>query len=107
MVSQIVKTFQEHEELIIAMAPEGTRGKAAYWKTGFYHIAVGARVPIVLAFIDYQRKACGIGPVMIPTGNIEADMEKISAYYAGVTAKYPEKMSPPAIEPVTYRKTGS
>jgi 1-acyl-sn-glycerol-3-phosphate acyltransferase len=112
MVSQIIKVFQEHESqeherLTVAMAPEGTRGKAPYWKTGFYHIALGARIPVVLAFIDYRRKACGIGPVMIPTGNIEADMRKISAYYANVTGKYPEKMSPPAIKPASLKKTGS
>lgn len=107
MVSQIVKVFQERERLLIAIAPEGTRGKAPYWKTGFYHIAMGAHVPIVLAFIDYRRKVCGIGPAMVPTGNIEADMRKISAYYANVTGKYPEKMSPPAIRPPDLKKTGS
>jgi 1-acyl-sn-glycerol-3-phosphate acyltransferase len=107
MVSQIVRVFQERERLVIAVAPEGTRAKVPYWKTGFYHIALGARVPIVLAFIDYRRKMCGIGPTMIPTGSIEADMRKISAYYANVTGRYPEKMSPPEVRPASLRKTGS
>lgn len=107
MVSQIIKVFEGQEELVIAIAPEGTRRKAPYWKTGFYHIAVGARVPIVLAFMDYRRKVCGIGPVMIPSGSIEADMKEISAYYANVTGRYPENMSPPAIKPSNLKKTGS
>ncbi len=70
-----------------------------YWKTGFYHIAMGANVPIVLGYLDYRRKVGGIGPVVHPTGNMEADMKIIKAFYVDVTAKYPEKaLSSPASE---------
>lgn len=105
MVEQIIQVFHENESLVIALAPEGTRKKVSSWKTGFYHIAVGAEVPIVMAFIDYNSKTCGIGPIINPTGNIETDMERIRSFYSGITGKYPEMMTPPAIEPRKYTKT--
>ena len=71
-----------------------------YWKTGFYHIARGANVPIVLGYLDYRRKVGGIGPVFHPTGNLEADMELIHNFYAGITGKYPKQAlrSPASVE---------
>ena len=80
--------------------PSGTRSKVLYWKTGFYHIANGAGVPIVLGFLDYGRKVGGVGPMVIPTGDIEADMKEIRAFYADITAKYPEKSSVLLAEPI-------
>ncbi|HSO43971.1 MAG TPA: lysophospholipid acyltransferase family protein [Rhodoferax sp.] len=68
--------------LQLIVPPEGTRSKTRYWKTGFYHIAVTAQVPIVMAYMDYQRKLSGLGPVFVPTGDIEADMLQIKAFYA-------------------------
>ena len=61
------------------------------WKTGFYHIATGANVPIVLGYLDYRRKVGGIGPVVHPTGNLEEDMKIIRGFYAGITARYPKQ----------------
>ena len=91
MVAQIVQRFDQSERLVVVVPPEGTRGKENYWKTGFYYIAHGAGVPIVLGFLDWKRKAGGYGPLVMPTGDIEKDMEKIKAFYANVTAKFPEK----------------
>lgn len=68
--------------LQLIVPPEGTRSKTRYWKTGFYHIAVTAQVPIVMAYMDYQRKLSGLGPMFVPTGDIEADMLQIKAFYA-------------------------
>jgi 1-acyl-sn-glycerol-3-phosphate acyltransferase len=107
MVSRTIQAFQEHEGLYIAIAPEGTRGKASSWKTGFYHIALGAHVPIAMAFLDYRHKAGGMGPLVFPTGNIETDMMKIRDFYAGVTAKYPQDACLPVLKPEEYRKTGT
>ncbi len=87
VVDQSVQTFQERDHLIMVVPPEGTRKKVSYWKTGFYHIARGAGVPIVLGFLDYRRKAGGIGPTFFPTGRIEEDMRQIRAYYATITGK--------------------
>lgn len=87
VVEQAVEAFKARERLIMVIPPEGTRKKVAYWKTGFYHIACGAQVPIVLGFLDYRRKAGGIGPTFQPTGCIEADMRSIRAFYATITGK--------------------
>ena len=71
----------------LIVPPEGTRSKARYWKTGFYYIALQAKVPIVLAYMDYERKISGIGPVFEPTGDIEKDMIAIKAFYAPLKGK--------------------
>lgn len=71
----------------LIVPPEGTRSKARYWKTGFYYIALGAKVPIVMAYMDYEKKISGLGPVFIPSGDIEADMVKIKAFYAPFKGK--------------------
>ncbi|MBL8370811.1 MAG: lysophospholipid acyltransferase family protein [Burkholderiaceae bacterium] len=68
--------------LQLVVPPEGTRSKTRYWKTGFYHIALGAGVPIVMAYMDYAEKRAGLGPVFHPTGDVERDMESIKAFYA-------------------------
>jgi 1-acyl-sn-glycerol-3-phosphate acyltransferase len=98
-VEQSIEAFHENEELVLVLAPEGTRSKTRYWRSGFYHIAEGANVPILLGFIDYRRKVAGVGPMVIPTGDIAADMRTIRAYYANVTGKHPEKSSQAVIAP--------
>jgi 1-acyl-sn-glycerol-3-phosphate acyltransferase len=87
MVEQCVLAFRERDKLIMLIPPEGTREKVSYWKTGFYHIAKGANVPIVLGFLDYRRKTGGIGPTFYPTERIEDDMQEIKAFYATITGK--------------------
>jgi 1-acyl-sn-glycerol-3-phosphate acyltransferase len=67
--------------LQLIVPPEGTRSKTRYWKTGFYYIATTAQVPIILAYMDYATKRSGLGPVFEPTGDIEADMARIKAFY--------------------------
>ncbi|MGE0102204.1 MAG: lysophospholipid acyltransferase family protein [Blastocatellales bacterium] len=84
MVSQTTEIFSQRDELLLAIAPEGTRSKVSAWKTGFYYIALGAGVPIVFGFIDYGRKRTGIGPSLMPTGDIDADMKIIRAFYADI-----------------------
>ena len=71
----------------LIVPPEGTRGKTRHWKTGFYCIAQQAGVPIVLAFVDYERKVGGLGPLFEPTGDVEADMAAIKAFYAPIKGK--------------------
>jgi 1-acyl-sn-glycerol-3-phosphate acyltransferase len=72
----------------MVVPPEGTRQKVRYWKTGFYRIAERAKVPIVLGFLDYRRKVGGLGPTVVPTGDIDADMETIRAFYAPIFGRY-------------------
>ena len=71
----------------LVVPPEGTRSKARYWKTGFYYIALQAQVPIVLGYMDYQRKRSGLGPAILPSGDIERDMLTIKAFYAEFTGR--------------------
>jgi len=104
VVAQSVEMFRKSEKLILTIPPEGTRSKVSHWKTGFYYIALGAEVPIAMAFIDYKRKASGVGPTLYPTGDIEADMEIIRNFYINVTAKYPDKAGLPALAQDQYRE---
>jgi 1-acyl-sn-glycerol-3-phosphate acyltransferase len=89
MVDQMVAAFAACDTMYLVVPPEGTRGKVRRWKTGFYHIALGASVPIALGFVDYRRKVAGVGPTLMPSGDLDADMATIKAFYATVTAKYP------------------
>ncbi len=91
VVEQSADQFRKADNLVMVVPPEGTRQKVRYWKTGFYRIAESAKVPIVLGFLDYRRKVGGVGPAILPTGDIEADMEKIRAFYENVTGKYSEQ----------------
>lgn len=79
--------------LQLVVPPEGTRSKTRYWKTGFYHIAVGAGVPIVMAYMDYAEKRAGLGPVFHPTGDVERDMESIKAFYAPFKGRNADQFS--------------
>ncbi|PZO19814.1 MAG: glycerol acyltransferase [Burkholderiales bacterium] len=71
----------------LIVPPEGTRSKTRYWKTGFYYIAREAQVPIVMAYMDYERKLSGLGPLFEPTGDVDADMATIKAFYAPFKGK--------------------
>lgn len=99
VVEQCVRQFNDSDRMVLGLTPEGTRKRVEFWKTGFYHIAEGARIPICLAFADYERKVGGWGPTILPTGDIEADMVEIRTFYEGVAAKYPDKASPAAVRP--------
>lgn len=89
LVQASIDALQSNEQLFLIVPPEGTRSKVTYWKTGFYHIAHGAGVPILLGFLDYEKKTGGIKGVFNPTGDIDAEMEKIKTIYAPVKGKRP------------------
>lgn len=90
-VAHAIDAFAENEKLILIIPPEGTRAKTRYWKTGFYHIANGAGVPIAMGFLDFTLKMGGFGPAFIPTGDIDADMELIKGFYSNVSGKHPDQ----------------
>jgi hypothetical protein len=73
---------------------EATRGWAPYWKSGFYHIARRAEVPIVMGFLDYRRRRGGFGPQLRASGDVKRDMDWIRSFYADKTGKYPEQFGP-------------
>jgi 1-acyl-sn-glycerol-3-phosphate acyltransferase len=91
MVQQAVESFRTHDRLNLAILPEGTRKRTPYWKSGFYHIALGAQVPIAFGFADYRRKVGGIAGVMVPSGDAEADMALIRDFYSGIVGKRPDQ----------------
>lgn len=93
MVDAMIELINNTDEIIVLIPPEGTRSRVEKWKSGFYHVAMGAGVPIVLGYIDYKRKVAGIGPAITPTGNKEKDCKAISDFYKNITAKYPENFN--------------
>ena len=88
-VEQIIAEFSQRDELMLVVAPEGTRKGAPLWKSGFYHIALGAGVPIVLAWIDHANKRGGLGPELSLSGDYAADMERIAEFYRSVLPDHP------------------
>jgi len=95
MVEQIADAYQQADELVILIPPEGTRRYRDHWKSGFYHIARAADVPVSLGFIDYARKQFGFGPTLTLSGDVQADMANIAAFYADKTGKNPEAYGTP------------
>lgn len=90
-VDQIVAAFRQCEEMILVIAPEGTRSMVGYWKSGFYHMALGAGVPIALGFLDYGRRVGGVGATLMPTGDIQADFAVIRQFYTGIAGRHPHR----------------
>jgi 1-acyl-sn-glycerol-3-phosphate acyltransferase len=89
VVAQAARRFANSEELALVVPAEATRSRAEYWKSGFYHIARTAKVPIVLGYLDYARRRGGFGPALEATGDVRADMDRIRAFYADKVARYP------------------
>ena len=81
VVSETVRQYRENDELIVLIPPEGTRAKVDRWKTGFYHIAKNAKVPILLGYVDGENKVAGFADFFTPTGDLEQDMLKIRQFY--------------------------
>lgn len=93
MVDFTAQLFSRYDNLVITITPEGTRKRVENWKKGFYYIAMRAKVPIVLGYLDYGKKEGGAGPVIFPSGNYEEDWKVIEAFYRGRQARHPEKFN--------------
>jgi 1-acyl-sn-glycerol-3-phosphate acyltransferase len=91
VVAAMATAFEERAQLRLVVPAEGTRDHVDYWKSGFYHIARAARVPIIPSYLDYARKRGGFGPEFEPTGDIPADMDHFRRFYEGRQGKYPER----------------
>lgn len=91
MVDFAVGLFKTSEKLALGVPAEGTRDRVDRWKTGFYHIAIKANVPVCLCFADYKEKVAGVGKVINLSGVFENDMTIIQDFYKDKTAKYPEQ----------------
>ena len=94
IVDQIVAKFNNADKLILGIAPEGTRKRVEKWKTGFYHIANNANLPILLLAMDYKNKKVGIINQFIPTDDIEKDILFIQDQFKNIEGKIPENYNP-------------
>lgn len=92
-VKKVTDHFDKSDKFFLLITPEGTRRKVNHWKKGFYFIALTAKVPIIMAFLDYKKKEGGIGAMLYPTGNFEEDFKIIEDFYRQKTARYPEKFN--------------
>lgn len=93
LVLKSVEEFKNRESFILTITPEGTRSYNPNWKQGFYRIALMAKVPIVLTYLDYAKKTGGVGPIIVPSGDYEKDFKLIEDFYKDKTAKFPEKFN--------------
>jgi 1-acyl-sn-glycerol-3-phosphate acyltransferase len=104
MVQQMIDVMKAADELALVIPPEGTRGRAETWRSGFYHIAVGAGVPVVPGYLDYGRKRAGLGAPISMTGDVKADMDRIRAFYA---QHAPRARRPEGFGPIKLREEGA
>lgn len=87
VVQAMIDELGRRERLALVIPPEGTRSHVDCWKSGFYHIALGAGVPVVPSYLDYGRKRCGMGPPIPMTGDVRADMDAIRAFYTALAPR--------------------
>ena len=93
LVDALVNSVKKEKKICLVITPEGSRGKRKQWKTGFYHIAVKANVPIALGYLDFDVKEGIVDKIFYPTGDIDKDMREIMDYYKDKThlGKYPNR----------------
>jgi 1-acyl-sn-glycerol-3-phosphate acyltransferase len=96
VVKQMIDEMKSKDELVLGIPPEGTRKRSEFWRSGFYHIALGANVPVVPGYLDYARKRAGLGDPIHLTGDVGADMDAIRAFYAKLApvGRFPDHVGP-------------
>lgn len=90
---QVIKMFAKNESFFLLVTPEGTRKYTTHWKKGFYFIALKAKVPIVVGFLDYNKKECGFDHILYPSGDFEKDFKTITEFYKTKTARHPKNFN--------------
>jgi 1-acyl-sn-glycerol-3-phosphate acyltransferase len=93
MTEAMIELFAQNKELVVMVTPEGTRSLRTKWKTGFYHVATGAKVPVALGYLDYKNKIAGVGKIVYPSGDMQKDMQEIMDFYRNIKGRFPEKFS--------------
>ena len=81
VVEMVAEQFAQSDTMWFVLAPEGTRKRVERWKTGFWHIALAADVPVVCAYFHYPERTIGIGPAMRMSGNLKTDMAMVREFY--------------------------
>lgn len=90
-VQAMIDEFARRDEFLLTIAPEGTRRSVGQWRTGFYHIAMGAGVPLIVGMMDYAKRMGGLAQAFMPTGDYAADMARIAHHYHATTPRHPHK----------------
>jgi 1-acyl-sn-glycerol-3-phosphate acyltransferase len=98
-VEQMIAAFAAREDMLLAIAPEGTRRRTEHWKSGFYRVALGAGVPLALAFIDFGRREIGVDGWFMPSGDAAPDFARLREFYGDKTGRHPEQAGPIALKP--------
>lgn len=93
-VDVIAEQLRLADAMVLLVPAEGTRAYAPHWKSGFYHIARAAEVPIVLGYLDYAQRRGGFGPTLLPSGDVNGDMAIIRAFYEDLVGKHPTAAGP-------------
>ncbi|HSD60229.1 MAG TPA: 1-acyl-sn-glycerol-3-phosphate acyltransferase [Burkholderiales bacterium] len=93
-IGQLMEEFRRRSWMWVVFTPEGTRSYRDYWKSGFYYLALEAKVPVGLAYIDYKRRQVGLQSYIVLTGDVERDLDAMRAVYAGKVGKHPELAGP-------------
>jgi len=106
LVDELVRRVESGEKFLLVITPEGTRSEREYWKSGFYRIARGADLPVVLGFIDRRNRTAGIGPTIHLTGDVGADMDVIREFYAGKVGVRDKNLVPPRLREEDAPGTG-
>ena len=100
IIPALVAVVEESESILLVFTPEGTRRKSDHWKSGFYYVALGAKIPIICEYIDYKRKRVGTGLILYPSGDIAADFAQIRTFYENNgCGKYPDQLSDIVLKP--------
>lgn len=94
LIQQITEKFNNSDELVLGITPEGTRSKTEYWKSGFYYIARSAKVPVYFGFLDYRHRKLGFNKGLMPGDDIESDIRIIADFYSDIQGRRPQKQGP-------------
>jgi 1-acyl-sn-glycerol-3-phosphate acyltransferase len=97
LVDDLVARVRSGEQLYLVITPEGTRSRRTYWRSGFYHIARAADLPVTLGFVDKSTRTAGLGVTLRVTGDVRADMDRVRAFYADKVGINPAAWTPPRL----------
>jgi len=92
-VDVMADIIKDNDPIALMITPEGTRSYRDEWKSGFYYVAKKAQVPVVLGYMDFEKKTAGVGGIIHLTDDMDADMRKIMAFYKDIKGKHPERFS--------------
>jgi 1-acyl-sn-glycerol-3-phosphate acyltransferase len=101
VVDELAAIAKSGAPFVLVLAAEGSRSKAEYWKSGFYRISQQTGLPILMGYVDASTKSAGIGPTLVPSGDVRADMDKIRAFYADKYGFYPDQQTAPRLREET------